>query len=49
MAILALNWRVWAVLGLLFTYALVRRLVRSWWARRQAPRGHPRAYGSNRP
>jgi hypothetical protein len=28
--IAALNWRVWAVLGALFLYALVRRLVRQW-------------------
>ncbi|MDP9420317.1 MAG: hypothetical protein M3P53_09265 [Actinomycetota bacterium] len=45
MVILALNWRVWAVLGLLFAYALVRRLFRSWRAKRRAGQG----YASNRP
>ena len=45
MVILALNWRIWAVLGLLFLYALGRRLFRSWCAERRRKRG----YASKRP
>ncbi len=44
MVILAVNWRVWAVLALLFVYALARRLFRSWRKRRAA-----RRYTSKRP
>lgn len=36
MVFLAVNWRVWVVLGLLFLYALARRLFRSWRIRRRA-------------
>lgn len=46
MVILALNWRIWAVLALLFAYALLRRLFRSWRNRR---RDGPSAYASKRP
>lgn len=57
MAILALDWYVWVALGLLFLYALVRRVVRSRRAtrRRKAPRPGSwasragRAYGARRP
>lgn len=35
MAILSLDWYIWVVLGLLFLYALVRRLIRSRQARRR--------------
>ena len=48
MVILALNWRIWAVLGALFLYALLRRLLRSWLARRRA-RQAAATYASNRP
>jgi hypothetical protein len=60
MAILSLDWYIWVGLGLLFLYALVRRLVRSWQAKRRPvhrlPARRPswanragRAYGSKRP
>jgi hypothetical protein len=38
MVFLALNWRVWLILFLLFTYALGRRLVRDWHRRYAARR-----------
>ena len=41
MVILALNWRIWAVLGLLFLYALARRLFRSWCRSRRRRRVTP--------
>jgi hypothetical protein len=44
-AILSLDWYIWVGLGLLFLYALVRRLVRSWQAKRRpvpAPPTPPR-------
>ena len=47
MTILALDWYIWVALGLAFLYALVRRLVRSWQAKRRVRRGA--AYGSKRP
>lgn len=34
MVFLALDWYIWALLGLLFLYALARRLIRSWQDRR---------------
>jgi hypothetical protein len=51
MVILALDWYVWMALGLLFAYALVRRLWRSWRLRRRAraPRAATARYGSKRP
>ena len=52
MVILALDWYIWAALGLLFAYAFGRRLWRSWRLKRQGPaRGRQRsaAYGSKRP
>jgi len=56
MAILSLDWYIWVALGLMFLYALVRRLVRSWQVKRRPPRQRPswahragRAYGSKRP
>lgn len=33
MIFLAVNWRVWVILGLVFLYALARRLYRSWRSR----------------
>lgn len=44
MVFLAVNWRIWVVLGLLFLFALLRRLYRSWRARRRAA-----VQGSKRP
>jgi hypothetical protein len=44
MVFLAVNWRVWAILGLLFLFGLLRRLYRSWRARRRAA-----VHGSKRP
>ena len=57
MAILALDWYIWVALGLLFLYALARRLLRSRRGRRRRQAGSPtswalragRAYGSKRP
>ncbi len=51
MVILALDWYIWVALGLLFAYALVRRLWRSWRLRRRAraPRAATARYGSKRP
>jgi hypothetical protein len=60
MAILSLDWYIWVVLGLLFLYALVRRLVRSWQAKRRPAHRPPTSrpswakragqiYGSKRP
>lgn len=42
MPFFALSWRVWVVIGLLFLYALLRRLLKQWMDRRRAirvPRG----------
>ena len=47
MVFLAVNWRVWAVLGLLFLFALGRRLYRSWRIRRRARLAA--TYASKRP
>ncbi|HEV2767300.1 MAG TPA: hypothetical protein VGV63_06315 [Acidimicrobiales bacterium] len=44
MVFLAVNWRIWVVLGLLFLFGLLRRLYRSWRARRRVA-----AQGSKRP
>jgi hypothetical protein len=41
MAILSLDWYIWVGLGLLFLYALVRRLVRSWQAKRRPVPARP--------
>lgn len=56
MAILSLDWYVWVALALLFLYALVRRLVRSWQYKRGTARPRPswasragHLYGSKRP
>ena len=38
MVFLALNWRVWLVIGLLFLYGLARRMFRQWRRRRLAGR-----------
>lgn len=46
MVFLAVNWRVWVVLGLLFLYALARRLFRSWRLKRRARLA---SYESKRP
>ncbi len=36
MVFLFVNWRIWAVVGLLFAYGLARRALRSWlYQRRQ--------------
>lgn len=43
MAILALDWYIWVALGLLFLYALLRRLLRSWQAKRRQDQGRARA------
>ena len=45
MVFLALDWFIWAALALLFLYALLRRLFRSWQARRRMSK----AQGSKRP
>ena len=45
MPFLALSWRVWVVIGLLFLYALIRRLLKQWMDRRRASRA-PRGTGS---
>jgi hypothetical protein len=42
--LLAINWKVWAAIGVLFLYALLRRLLRQWLAGRRA-----RPQGSKRP
>ncbi len=44
MVFLAVNWRIWVVLGLLFLFGLLRRLYRSWRAKRRTA-----AQGSKRP
>ena len=56
MAILSLDWYIWVVLGLLFLYALIRRLIRSRQAkRRRTAQGSSwasrvgRLYASKRP
>jgi hypothetical protein len=50
MVFLALNPRVWVVLGVLFLLALLRRLWRGWRSRRRAKRHAGRApQGSKRP
>ena len=38
MVFLALNWRVWLILFLLFAYALTRRFLRDWHRRLAARR-----------
>ena len=45
MPFLALSWRVWVVIGLLFLYALIRRLLKQWMDRRRARRA-PRGAGA---
>ncbi len=52
MVIFALDWYIWAALGLLFAYALGRRLWRSWRLKRRGSaraRRRSAAYGSKRP
>ncbi|HWH35384.1 MAG TPA: hypothetical protein VNT56_08720 [Acidimicrobiales bacterium] len=49
MVVLALDWYIWLALGLLFAYALVRRLLRSRAARRRAARARPPLQASKRP
>lgn len=42
MPLFALSWRVWVVIGMLFLFALLRRLLKQWMDRRRAnraPRG----------
>jgi len=43
MAILALDWYIWVALGLLFLYALVRRVVRSRQVKRRGGGGGGKA------
>ena len=38
MVFLALNWRVWLVIGLVFLYGLGRRTFRQWRERRRLAR-----------
>jgi hypothetical protein len=38
MVFLALNWRVWLIIGLVFLYGLGRRMFRQWRRRRAAAR-----------
>jgi hypothetical protein len=49
MVILALDWYIWAALGLLFAYAFGRRLWRSWRLKRRARAARTIGYGSKRP
>ncbi len=49
MVILALDWYIWAAIGLLFAYALGRRLWRSWRLRRRARGDRKTGYASKRP
>ena len=49
MVILALDWYIWAALGLLFAYALGRRLWRSWRLKRRSRARRAAGYGSKRP
>ncbi len=49
MVIFALDWYIWAALGLLFAYAFGRRLWRSWRLKRRAKARQSATYGSKRP
>lgn len=45
MPLFALSWRVWVVIGMLFLFALLRRLLKQWMDRRRANRA-PRGTGA---